>query len=289
VTFSKKGSILRKTWKEAGLGLLNLFLVVAVIVVSQLWLQKHFRSAGAAGAALLAVLCLGAYIAGSKWIERRPPIELSIRHALPELGAGMLCGLVLFSFVMVILLVCGVYHPSGWGATSQLAGGFALAVLAGIVEEILFRGLLFRLSAKLIGTWGALLFTAALFGAAHAANRGATLSSSIAIAVEAGILLGASYSATTRLWLPIGLHVGWNFTEGSLFGMTLSGNKMASSLIGDSLSGPRILTGGEFGPEASIIAVIVCFASAVYLIRRTIKLQRVEPPVWSKPAQSPKL
>ncbi len=277
---------MRKTWKEAALGLVNVLFVVAVIVVSQLWLQKHFR---AAGAALLAVICLGTYIAGSKWIERRTPTELSIRFALPELGAGMLCGLVLFSSVMVILLACGVYHLSGWGTKSQLAGGFVLAVLAGIVEEILFRGLLFRLSAKLIGTWGALALTAALFGAAHAANRGATLSSSIAIAVEAGILLGAAYSATTRLWLPIGLHVGWNFTEGSLFGMTLSGNKMASGLVGGSLSGPRILTGGEFGPEASIIAVIVCVAAAVYFIRRTVKLQRVEPPVWTKSPQGRKM
>lgn len=274
---------MRKTWKEAGLGLLNLLLVVAVIVALQLWLPKYL---GATGAALVAVLCLGAYIAGAKWIERRTPTELSIPHALPELSAGLLCGLVLFSAVMLILLVFRVYDPSGWGTMSQLARGFVLAALAGIVEEILFRGLLFRLSAKLIGTWGALALTAALFGAAHAANRGATLGSSIAIAVEAGILLGASYSATTRLWLPIGLHVGWNFTEGSLFGMTLSGNKMASGLIGGSLSGPRILTGGEFGPEASIIAVVVCLAAAVYFIRRTIKLQRVESPVWTKPAQS---
>lgn len=278
---------MRKTWKEAGLGLLNLLLVVAVIVVSQLWLQKHFRAAGAAGAALLAVICLGTYIAGSKWIERRTPTELAIRHVLPELGAGMLAGLALFSSVMAILFICGVYHPFGWGTMSQLARGFGLAVLAGIVEEILFRGLLFRLSAKLIGTWGALALTAALFGAAHAVNRGATLSSSIAIAVEAGILLGATYAATKRLWLPIGLHVGWNFTEGSLFGMILSGNKMASGLIQGSLSGPRILTGGEFGPEASIIAVIVCLAAAVYFIRRTVKLQIVEPPVWTKSAQNP--
>ncbi len=277
---------MRKTWKEAALGLLNLLLVVAVIVVSQLWLQKHFRSTGAASAALLAVICFGTYIAGSKWIERRTPTELSIRFLLSELGAGILCGLVLFSSVMVILLACGVYHPSGWGAKSQLAGGFVLAVLAGIVEEILFRGLLFRLSAKFIGTWGALALTTALFGAAHAANRGATLSSSLAIAVEAGILLGASYAATARLWLPIGLHVGWNFTEGSLFGMTLSGNKMASGLIGGSLSGPRILTGGEFGPEASIIAVIVCLSAAVYFIHRTMKMQRIEPPAWSKPGKS---
>jgi hypothetical protein len=67
--------------------------------------------------------------------------------------------------------------------------------------------------------------------------------------------------------------------------MTLSGNKMESSLIQGSLNGSRILTGGEFGPEASIIAVVVCLAMALYLVRRTIKLHRVEPPVWAKPPE----
>ncbi len=68
--------------------------------------------------------------------------------------------------------------------------------------------------------------------------------------------------------------------------MTLSGNKMAASLIQGSLSGPRILTGGEFGPEASIVAVILCLAAAVYFIRRTVKLRLVERPVWAKSPQS---
>lgn len=164
-----------------------------------------------------------------------------------------------------------------------------LAVLAGILEELLFRGLLFRLSSKILGTWGALLVTSALFGAAHAANPGATVSSSLAIALEAGILLGAAYAATGRLWLPIGLHLGWNFTEGSLFGMTLSGNAMGSGLIRGSLDGPQILTGGEFGPEASIVAVILCLCLAAYFIRRIIKFNRVEPPVWrrARPAPAP--
>jgi membrane protease YdiL (CAAX protease family) len=271
--------ILRKTWKEVGLGLLNLLAIVAVIAASQPILRKYLH---AAGAAVLAILCLAAYVAASKWIERRTPAELAIDRALPETGAGMVGGLGLFSLVMAILWVAGVYHPAGRGTTSGLAGGLVFALMAGILEEILFRGLLFRLSSKLVGTWGALLLTAALFGAAHAGNRGATVSSSLAIALEAGILLGAAYAATGRLWVPIGLHVGWNFTEGSVFGMTLSGNNMASGLLRGTLNGPRILTGGEFGPEASLVAVIVCLAAALYFIRRIVKLGRAEPPVWSK-------
>lgn len=269
-----------------GLGLLNLLLVVGAVVAVQPVLKKYL---GSAGAAVLAALCLGVYIAASKWIERRTPTELAVHRAPLELATGTLLGLALFSSVMAILWLAGAYHPAGWGSYRQLPSGLLLAVLAGFLEEILFRGLLFRLCSKLLGTWGALLFTAALFGAAHAANHGATLSSSLAIALEAGILLGAAYAATGLLWVPIGLHVGWNFTEGSLFGMTLSGNTMASGLIRGSLNGPRILTGGEFGPEASIVAVILCLAAAAYFIRHIVKLNRAEPPVWrqARPAVAP--
>lgn len=274
---------MRKTWKEVGLGLLNLLAVVAVVVVTQPLLHKYL---GAAGAAVLAVLCLATYLTASRWIERRAPTELAIHRVLPELATGMLVGLGLFCLVMGILWAAGAYHPEGWSAHALLARGFLFALLAGIVEEILFRGLLFRVFSKILGTWGALLLTSALFGLAHAANPGATVSSSLAIALEAGILLGTAYAATSRLWLPIGLHVGWNFTEGSLFGMTLSGNTMAAGLVRGSLSGPRILTGGEFGPEASIVAVIVCMAAALYFVRRIAKLHLAEPPVWSKPPQS---
>jgi membrane protease YdiL (CAAX protease family) len=272
---------LRKTWKEVGLGFLNLLAVAGVIAVAQPLLQKY---SGAAGAGVLAVLCLGVYVAVSKWIEQRAPTELSVQRAPVELAAGMLLGLVLFSSVMLILWIAGAYHPAGWGPSSyrQLGRGFLLAVLAGVIEELLFRGLLFRLCSKVLGTWGALLITSALFGAAHAANHGATVSSSLAIALEAGILLGTAYAATGHLWVPIGLHVGWNLTEGSLFGMTLSGNAMSTGLIRGALNGPRILTGGEFGPEASIVAVVVCLCAAAYFIRLIVKFNRAEPPVWRR-------
>jgi uncharacterized protein len=274
---------LRNTWKEKGLGLLNLLVVVVVLVGIQPLLRKYL---GAAGAAVLAVLCLATYVAASRWIERRVPTELAIHRVLPELATGMLVGLGLFCLLMGILWAAGAYNPEGWSAHTLLAHGFPFALLAGIVEEILFRGLLFRVFSKILGTWGALLLTSALFGLAHAANPGATVSSSLAIALEAGILLGTACAATSRLWLPIGLHVGWNFTEGSLFGMTLSGNNMGSGLLRGSLSGSRILTGGEFGPEASIVAVIVCMAAALFFVWRILKLHLAEPPVWSKPPQS---
>jgi CAAX protease family protein len=276
-------TLVRRTWKEVAFGFVNLLVVVLAIVAVQLALRKHVPAVVAA--TLAAVLCFGIYRAGSKWIERRIPGELAARRALPEGAAGFVLGLALFAAVIGILWAMRVYHPAGRGAANRLALGFLFAVSAGVVEEIVFRGLLFRLSAKILGTWGALLFTAGLFGAAHAFNPGATVSSSLAIALEAGILLGAAYAATTRLWLPIGLHIGWNFTEGWLFGMSVSGGAVTGGLIQGSLSGPRILTGGRFGPEASIVAVVVALAAAMYFIRRIVTLRRAQPPVWSRPAR----
>jgi hypothetical protein len=183
---------------------------------------------------------------------------------------------------MAVLGIAGYYRPSGWGDMHGVASGFIFALLAAILEEILFRGLLFRLISKLFGTWTALVLTSALFGAAHAFNKGATVWSSIAIALEAGILLGAAYAATQRLWLPIGLHLGWNFTEGSIFGMSVSGGAAKESLVHGSVHGPTAFTGGAFGPEASVVAVIVCLATAIVLLRRVVLRRNVEPPMWTQ-------
>jgi membrane protease YdiL (CAAX protease family) len=251
-----------------------------VVVAAQPVLHKYLPQA--AGIALLALLVLATYIAASKWIERRTLSELNMRQLLPESIAGFAVGLSLFATVMAILWVTNVYHPAGRGAVRSLGTGFAAALAAGIIEETLFRGLLFRLSSKVVGTWGALLFTASLFGAAHAFNPGATFSSSLAIALEAGLLLGAAYAATRHLWLPIGLHIGWNFAEGSVFGMSVSGGTTSVGLLQGSLNGPRILTGGQFGPEASIVAVIVCLLAALHFIQRILARHLVERPAWSK-------
>jgi membrane protease YdiL (CAAX protease family) len=86
-----------------------------------------------------------------------------------------------------------VYHIVGFGKTTGIAAGLSLAVLSSFREEVLFRGILFRLSSPIIGTWRALLLTSALFGLAHLGNTGATFSSGVAIMLEAGVLLGAAY------------------------------------------------------------------------------------------------
>ena len=128
----------------------------------------------------------------------------------------------------------------------------------------MFRGVLFRRLEAALGTSVALLISASVFGLLHAGNAGASWTSTLAIALESGVLLGILYAATRSLWLPIGLHLGWNFTEGGVFGAAVSGGQY-QGIFPATLSGPDWLTGGAFGPEASVAALIVSLCASTVL------------------------
>jgi membrane protease YdiL (CAAX protease family) len=115
-----------------------------------------------------------------------------------------------------------------------------------------------------------MLVSAAFFGGVHIFNPGATLISSAAIAIEAGLLLALAYTATRSLWLPIGLHFAWNFTEGGIFTTQVSGGKVPG-ILETTLTGPELLTGGKFGPEASVVAVGVCLTAALIFLIVTLR------------------
>lgn len=111
------------------------------------------------------------------------------------------------------------------------------------------------------------------------AIAGAAFASQLTIALTGGVLLGAAYMASGRLWLPIGLHTGLDFADDAVFGHPVSGSKIVSGLIEGQLSGPNFLTGGYWGPDASIIALIVCLAAAACLLCRMVRLKGTEPPI----------
>jgi membrane protease YdiL (CAAX protease family) len=199
------------------------------------------------------------------WTERRPANEIQISRLPGGVLGGAIIGVGLFCAVYAVLWAYGVAVYRGLGTADGIALAVSLSLLAGVGEEIIFRGVVFRLFEEGFGTTVAVLFSGALFGLIHAGNPGATLASSAAIALEAGILLAAAYAWTRSLWLPIGLHFGWNFTEGGIFGASVSGGT-SKGLFHVPLNGPAYLTGGEFGPEASVAAVGVCLVAALILL-----------------------
>ena len=168
-----------------------------------------------------------------------------------------------------VMALAGAYQVTGIGASAkELVSMFCYFAIVAVGEELMFRGVLFRWIDEKWGFWAALLASALLFGILHISNPGGTLWSSIAIAIEAGLLLGAAYKWSGTLWVPVGIHWAWNFSQGNLFGFKVSGQEAGESLLQAQIEGADWLTGGAFGAEASVVAVVVGLAVSAWFIYR---------------------
>ncbi len=225
-------------------------------------------------------LFLLAYILYVRLIEKRRPYEVSYRGALTETACGLLIGGALIGLLVTLLAALGHYRMAAFNPDYFIPFKAILpAMMTAFVEELLFRLIIFRLTEEMLGSWVAIAIQALLFGFAHGGNPGATLWSSVAIVIEAGVLLAAAYMLTRRLWLVLGIHFAWNYTQAAIFGIATSGNKV-EGLIMPLISGPTWLTGGQFGIEASVPAVVLCLATGLVVLYLAVKKGRVVPPLW---------
>lgn len=218
--------------------------------------------------AVLAVLVYGWVV---RRTERRPATEVSREGAGAAVGRGVLMGVALFGAVIACIAFFGHYEVNGLGSATGAVGLFGFMAAAAVREELLFRGILFRVLEERLGTWIALALTGMLFGLSHLLNPNPSLWGAIAIAIEAGGMLGAAYAATRKLWVPIGLHLGWNFAASGIFSTDVSGTHTKQGLLDSVTSGPQLITGGDFGPEASVFSVlfgIVLTVAFMWLARR---------------------
>lgn len=190
-----------------------------------------------------------------RWAEHRKPAEVGRNGAVWYLLLGMVIGAVWFGAVIANIYWLGDYRMAGWGTSAGPTALLGFMAAAAVTEELMFRGVLFRIMERRTGTWIALVASSALFGLYHMANQDATVLGAVAIAVEAGGTLAAAYAATRNLWVPIGLHFAWNFTEAGIFGTEVSGNGQSQGVLHSVLSGPTLITGGSFGPEESMYSI----------------------------------
>ncbi len=157
-----------------------------------------------------------------------------------------------------------------------------MALSSGIFEELLFRGVLFRSVEDMFGSWVSLAVSSLVFGGVHLMNPQGTLTGAIYISIEAGLLLAAAFMLTRRLWLCIGFHMAWNYTQSAIFSGIVSGNAPAPGLIRSNIRGPEILTGGSFGMEASLVAFAVCTATGIVLLVMAARRGLIRPPFPSR-------
>jgi uncharacterized protein len=212
-------------------------------------------------------------------LEQRTAIELPLSLSVPGLWLGVLVGAGLFALVYATLWALSAISLRGFSGFGGLGHALAIAIASAVGEEIVFRGVVYRRLEEKLGTAIALLISAALFSLVHAGNAGANWVSTLAIALESGVMLGLAYAATRSLWLPIGLHFGWNFTEGGIFGAAVSGGQY-HGLIDAPLSGSPLITGGVFGPEASLAALAISLCASIALAWYVVRTGNWRRPRW---------
>lgn len=202
--------------------------------------------------------------------EHREPFELQGPQAGREWLAGFGFGFGYITIVMLILMLLGVYKVTGASLTTGIVVGLMLGVGAAFLEEVVFRGFLLRLLDARYGSYVAIAITSVVFGGIHIVNGlqsgDSSLWGAVAIMVESGVLLGAAYYLTRRLWFVIGLHTAWNFALAGFYSVPVSNFSIGKGLLDATLAGPEWMTGGKFGPEASVITVVVGLLLGVWLL-----------------------
>ncbi len=199
----------------------------------------------------------------------------SDKPALVNLGLGWFGGMGGAALVLAgPLLVRAAHFTRESGSQAGLSSFFFVSVLllfGSAGEELLFRGFGFQVLLRGLGDWTTVVPVGVIFAVLHAGNPNANWLG-LANTAGFGILFGYAFLRSHDIWLPIGLHFGWNFTL-PLFGANVSGLTMRLTGFSMEWSAGRIWSGGEYGPEASILTSVVLFLLFAYLRKAPIRRQ----------------
>ncbi len=231
------------------------------------------------GESLVAVSAVLAFWIMVRFIDKRPWATAGFSQSgmAAGLGSGFAVGAAMLTAGVLVMRVLGVYHVSAVVPSVLVLAPLLTYLAVAVFEETLFRGYVFQTLETRWGSGAALIATSLLFGLAHLGNPvpGAShwmrLAGPLQICFEAGLPLGAAYLLTRRWWLSIGIHWAWDYFEGPVYGCPDSGTHDPHTLLHASLSGPALLTGGPFGPEAGLVFLAVGTLTGVLLLWAAVK------------------
>ena len=197
------------------------------------------------------------------------------RASMENLGLGILGGAGAAGMVLAPALVA---HQAHIAATPQDQPSFGVMVfvtcllaLGAMSEELLMRGYGFQILLANVGVWATIIPCGIVFALLHTANPGANWLG-MANTAGFGVLFGYAFVRSRDLWLPAGLHFGWNITL-PLFGADVSGLRMKMTGHDMVWTVGNLWSGGKYGPEASVLTSVVMIVLAVYIWRAPIHRQ----------------
>lgn len=257
---------MRAGWRIA----LFVLIFVALAVGGQLGTRAALGSLPKTSPLIFVIIAIAATLAvylARRLLDRRSFLSLGLSspgQAWKDLLFGFLLSGLMAGVVFTVLLLLGLVRDVqfNWSAATDSMGSVVLlqllmtTILIGYWEELVFRGYVLQNMAEGLGLNRAVIASCLLYGAVHAFNPNAGVLSTLII-VAFGYLRIYGYLATGLLWLSMGMHIGWNFFQGPVFGFAASGHAEEHTVISHTTVGPDWLTGGDFGPEASVITIPV--------------------------------
>ena len=248
---------------------------------------------------IVAILALGASVSvffARRFLDKKTVRSLGLKwstQALKDLGFGFFLSFLMAGTFFVLLLAFGLIEFTGFNfqkadtaapfdfvqfmsvlTIGSLALLFLETVFVGYWEELVFRGYIFQNMLEGLGLKIAVLVSCLIYGLIHAGNPNATVLSSIII-VGFGFLRLYGYLSTKMLWLSMGMHIGWNFFQGPVFGFAASGHKNSTVFTHVFTSDKAYLTGAEFGPEGSVLILPILIGALIIMRRYANKFYRI--------------
>ena len=219
---------------------------------------------------IIIAFILTSYIVIYRYYEKRKITELSTHKIGKYLLAGLLLGLIIPSLAIFVTYLRGEYIVLTISSLTNiflkdLTISIAFGILTAVFEEILFRGILFRLIEGKWGSYVALVISSVFFGFAHLMNDSSALFAAVVISLI-GVLITAAYIYTRNLWFPIAIHFAFNFAQGDIFGTPVSGEPVSTSILVSQLEGSKWFTGGSWGIEASVQIAIFSLITGILLL-----------------------
>lgn len=243
------------------------------------------------GVIVIAAATLSVWIV-RRWVDRRSLGSLGLRvdaQACWDVIAGLVISGAMVATVVGLCAASGMIElgPIAWagGFSSALVGlslwFFGIGIAVGWSEELGLRGYVLQNLRDGIGLFWAVVLSCIFYGAIHMANPNSTVLSGVLIAAL-GYLRVLGWLRTGQLWLSMGMHAGWDFLQGPVLGLSVSGMH-TESLVRPTLSGPSWVTGGVFGPEAGI-AMLPALGLGLVLMHLWTRRRRDTP--WVRSAEA---
>ena len=240
--------------------------------------EKLFSRLGQFFGACMGCLSYAFYVVK---IEKRAVSELALPGALREYSAGFVLGGLMVCLSVAAIAAFGGVRTLSLASGSVIALPLLMHITVGLIEEMVMRGIFFRVVQESVGSWLALLASGLVFGAMHMINDNISVLAIANIAL-AGVFFAAAFLLTGRLWLCAALHAGWNFFQDGVFSLAVSGHEVKAGLFVTELSGPDWLTGGAFGIEGSAVDLVLVALATTAMVMLAQRRGRMVPPTWRR-------